>query len=76
MSAPTSSTPFRLTLVSGAGHATMGNVNLLLLGMLLAGSIAGIALGSRLTGKLPDWLLRMALSIVLMFASYQLYIKI
>lgn len=65
-----------LTLVSGAGHATMGNVNILLLAMLLAGSIPGIALGSRLTGKLPDWLLRIALAMVLMFAAYQLYQKI
>lgn len=65
-----------LTLVSGAGHAGMGNVNLLLLAMLLAGSIPGIALGSRLTGRLPDWLLRVALACVLTFAAYQLYLKL
>lgn len=65
-----------LTLISGAGHAGMGNVNILLLVMLLAGSIPGIALGSRLTGKLPDWLLRVALACVLMFAAYQLYLKL
>lgn len=65
-----------LTLISGAGHASMGNVNLTLLAMLLAGSIPGIALGSRLTGKLPDWFLRIALALVLMFAAYQLYLKI
>lgn len=64
-----------LTLVSGLGHAGMGNVNLPLLAMLLAGSIPGIAIGSRLTGKLPDWLLRIALSLVLLFAAYQLYAK-
>lgn len=64
-----------LTLVSGAGHATMGNVNLTLLGLLLAGSIAGIAIGSRLAGRLPDWLLRTALSMVLVVAAYQLYAK-
>lgn len=65
-----------LTLISGAGHASMGNVNVVLLGMLLAGSVPGIALGSRLTGKLPNWLLRIALSTVLTFAAYQLYLKI
>lgn len=65
-----------LTLISGAGHASMGNVDLGLLAMLLVGSIPGIALGSRLTGKLPDWLLRVALALVLMFAAYQLYLKI
>lgn len=65
-----------LTLISGAGHAGMGNVNIVLLVMLLAGSVPGIALGSRLTGKLPDWLLRIALASVLMFAAYQLYLKL
>ncbi len=65
-----------LTIVSGLGHASMGNVNLTLLGLLLAGSIPGIALGSRLTGKLPDWLLRIALSAVLLLAAYQLAQKI
>ena len=54
----------------------MGNVNLTLLGLLLVGSIPGIALGSRLTGRLPDWILRIALALVLMFAAYQLYLKI
>lgn len=65
-----------LTIVSGIGHAGMGNVNLPLLGVLLIGSIPGIALGSRLTGKLPDWILRVTLSGVLLFAAYQLYQKL
>lgn len=65
-----------LTLVSGVGHASMGNVNLTLLGLLLLGSIPGIAIGARLTGKLPDRVLRAALAAVLMFAAYQLYKKI
>jgi uncharacterized protein len=65
-----------LTLISGLGHASMGNANLTLLGLLLVGSIPGIALGSRLTGKLPDWLLRIALSAVLLLAAYQLAQKI
>lgn len=65
-----------LTLVSGLGHASMGNANLTLLGLLLIGSLPGIALGSRLTGKLPDWLLRIALSAVLLLAAYQLAQKI
>lgn len=65
-----------LTLISGAGHAGMGNVNLGLLGLLLVGSLPGIAIGSRLTGRLPDSILRIALALVLMFAAYQLYQKI
>jgi uncharacterized membrane protein YfcA len=46
-----------------------------LLGLLLAGSLPGIALGSRLTGRLPDWFLRFALAVILVFAAYQLYAK-
>lgn len=64
-----------LTLVSGLGHLGMGNTDFALLGMLLAGSLPGIALGSRLTGLLPDWLLRTALAAILVFAAYQLHAK-
>jgi uncharacterized membrane protein YfcA len=65
-----------LTLVSGLGHMSMGNSNFLLLGLLLVGSLPGIAIGSRLTGRLPDWFLRIALAIILCFAAYQLAQKI
>jgi len=65
-----------LTLISGLGHLSMGNVNLGLLAVLLAGSIPGIAIGSRLTGLLPDWLLRLALAVILCFAAYQLSRKL
>jgi hypothetical protein len=65
-----------LTLVSGLGHLSMGNANFTLLALLLAGSIPGIAIGSRLTGRLPDPVLRIALSVILVFAAYQLSAKI
>ena len=65
-----------LTLVSGLGHMSMGNVNFTLLGLLLAGSLPGIAIGSRLTGRLPDWLLRGFLAVILCFAAYQLAQKL
>jgi uncharacterized membrane protein YfcA len=61
-----------LTLISGLGHMSIGNTSFALLGLLLAGSLPGIAIGSRLTGKLPDWVLRLFLSIILCFAAYQL----
>ena len=64
-----------LTLVSGLGHLSMGNANFTLLGLLLAGSLPGIAIGARLTGRLPDWFLRVALAIILVFAAYQLWLK-
>jgi uncharacterized protein len=65
-----------LTLISGLGHLSMGNTNLTLLGLLLVGSLPGIAIGSRLTGRLPDQFLRLALATILCFAAYQLSRKI
>jgi uncharacterized protein len=59
-----------LTLLAGAGHAGMGNVDVTLLLGLLLGSVPGIALGSRVTGRIPDWLLRLLLAIVLLYAAY------
>lgn len=35
---------------------------------LLAGSIPGFAIGSRITGIIPDWVPRVALSLVLCYA--------
>lgn len=64
-----------LTLVSGLAHMSMGNTDFKLLGLLLLGSLPGIAIGSRLTGTLPDKFLRLALAAILLFASYQLYLK-
>ncbi len=61
-----------LAFLSGAGHLGLGNVDWVILATLLAGSIPGIAIGTRLTGLLPDWLLRAVLSIVLLYAAYLL----
>lgn len=65
-----------LTLISGLGHLSIGNASFALLGLLLVGSIPGIAIGSRLTGLLPDWLLRAFLALILCFAAYQLAHKL
>ncbi|MGQ0456612.1 MAG: sulfite exporter TauE/SafE family protein [Hyphomicrobium sp.] len=65
-----------LTLVSGLAHVGMGNADFKLLAVLLAGSLPGIAIGSRLTGKLPDAFLRGALAMILCFAAYALLQKI
>ncbi len=61
-----------LAFVAGLGHLGMGNFDYVLLGQLLIGSIPGIALGARLTGLIPDWLLRLALAVVLLVAAYLL----
>ncbi|MEW5964552.1 MAG: sulfite exporter TauE/SafE family protein [Pseudomonadota bacterium] len=64
-----------LTMLSGLGHLGLGHVDLGVLAAMLAGSIPGIALGSRLTGCLPDWSLRLALSLVLLGAAWMLLAK-
>jgi uncharacterized membrane protein YfcA len=56
-----------LTLVAGLGHASMGNLDLELLGQLLIGSLPGIYIGSMLSGKVPDLFLRNAIAIMLFF---------
>ncbi|MBU2583050.1 MAG: sulfite exporter TauE/SafE family protein [Alphaproteobacteria bacterium] len=59
-----------LTLLAGLGHMSLGNIDFTILGALLAGSLPGIMLGARLTSTIPDWLLRLLLSAVLVYAAY------
>ena len=61
-----------LTLVAGLGHATMGNLDLGLLGQLLMGSLPGIFIGSMLSEKVPDLFLRNAIAGMLFFVGYKL----
>jgi uncharacterized membrane protein YfcA len=61
-----------LTFLAGMSHFGMGNVDLPILGLLLLGSVPGIALGSRITGLVPDWFLRITLALVLTWAAYSL----
>jgi uncharacterized protein len=61
-----------LTLVAGLGHASIGSVDWTLLGTLLAGSLPGIWLGSRLVRSAPDRLIRSLLSILLAYAGVRL----
>jgi uncharacterized protein len=61
-----------LTLVAGGGHLMMGNVDPRLLGLLLVGSIPGIYLGSHLSSRLPERLLRPALASLLVIVGARL----
>jgi len=54
-----------LTLVAGLGHAHLGTVDWGLLGSLLVGSLPGIWLGSMLSSRVPDRLLRSGLAALL-----------
>ncbi|MES2975744.1 MAG: sulfite exporter TauE/SafE family protein [Pseudomonadota bacterium] len=61
-----------LTLVAGLGHASIGSVDWPLLAKLLAGSLPGIWLGSRLVAKTPDRVIRTLLSVLLAYAGTKL----
>jgi uncharacterized protein len=55
-----------LTALGGFGHWTMGNVNFELLGSLLIGSLPGIWVGSHISAKIPEGMLRPILASALM----------
>ncbi|HEX5806918.1 MAG TPA: sulfite exporter TauE/SafE family protein [Macromonas sp.] len=61
-----------LTLVAGLGHASLGSVDWPLLLKLLAGSLPGIWIGSRLIHKTPERLVRSMLSVLLAYAGTKL----
>ncbi|GAB3682941.1 sulfite exporter TauE/SafE family protein [Salinisphaera aquimarina] len=55
-----------LTLIAGIGHLSLGTTDLPVLGMLLLGSLPGIYIGTRLSTRLPDGLLRPIISVLLL----------
>ena len=61
-----------LTLVAGLGHAAAGAVDWTLLVSLLIGSLPGIWLGSSLSRKIPERVLRTALAAMLLLIGGKL----
>jgi uncharacterized protein len=61
-----------LTLVAGLGHASLGTVNWPLLGLLLAGSLPGIWLGTHLVHRVNERYIRSILSLLLAWAGFKL----
>ncbi|HUC11479.1 MAG TPA: sulfite exporter TauE/SafE family protein [Stellaceae bacterium] len=61
-----------LTLVAGAGHLLLSSVDIRVLGLLLLGSLPGIFIGSQLAIRVPDTILRLALSGVLVIVGGRL----
>lgn len=61
-----------LTLVAGAGHWLLGNVDFHLMGTLLMGSIPGILIGSALAPRVPERFLRRAMALVLALVAVRL----
>jgi hypothetical protein len=67
-----------LTLVAGIGHWAMGAIDWHLMGILLVGSLPGIAIGSYCAHRVPEPVLRLVLATTLIvvsgnLASHELY---
>ena len=63
-----------LTMLAGLGHASLGGVDVHLLGNLLLGSLPGVYVGSHLSRTLPERLLRTLLAGVLILVAVRLVI--
>lgn len=62
-----------LTFAAGAAHLAMGQIDAALTLSLLAGSIPGVLVGSRITVRIPEPLLRDALASILLILSILSY---
>ncbi len=58
--------------VSAIGHAGLGTINYKLLGGLLIGSVPGVWIGSRLTARFPEKVLRPVLATTLLYVGLKL----
>ena len=61
-----------LTLVAGIGHWALGSIDWHLLGALLTGSIPGIILGSYVSVRVPEAVLRFTLATTLILVAGKL----
>nr|WP_234891099.1 sulfite exporter TauE/SafE family protein [Agrobacterium vitis] len=61
-----------LTLIGGIGYWVIGDVNWVLLGSLLIGSIPGIVLGSYAAPRLPEKAVRIILALILVIVAAKL----
>ena len=58
--------------VAALGHTSFGDVDWRVTGSLLAGSLPGVYLGSRLCAKVDERPLRAAVLVILAYAAYRL----
>ena len=61
-----------LTALAGMGHMALGTVNLVLLGSLLLGSLPGIYIGSHMSAKVPEEVLRPVLAAMLLIIGIKM----
>jgi uncharacterized membrane protein YfcA len=64
-----------LTAVAGMGHLALGTVDLVLLGSLLLGSLPGIYIGSHLSAKVPEGILRPVLATMLLIIGARMVLN-
>ncbi|NOS88575.1 MAG: sulfite exporter TauE/SafE family protein, partial [Methylococcaceae bacterium] len=64
-----------LTAVAGIGHLSLGNVDVVLLGSLLVGSLPGIWIGSHLSAKIPERFLRPVLASILLLIGLKFVLQ-
>lgn len=55
-----------VALIAGLGHLALGNVDFALLGWLLVGSLPGVWIGSSMSAKAPDRVVRNAIAVILL----------
>jgi len=61
-----------LTAIAGIGHMALGTVDFVLLGSLLLGSLPGIYIGSHLSAKVPEQVLRPLLATMLLIIGMKM----
>jgi uncharacterized membrane protein YfcA len=61
-----------LTAIAGMGHLALGTVDIVLLGSLLLGSLPGIYIGSHLSAKVPEKVLRPVLATMLLIIGLKM----
>ena len=61
--------------MAGLGHLNMGTVDFVLLGSLLLGSLPGIYIGSRLSAKVPEGVLRPVLATMLLIIGARMVLN-
>ncbi len=61
-----------LTLIAGIGHWAMGSIDWQLMGVLLIGSLPGIAIGSYCAVRVPETALRLMLATILIVVAGRL----
>ena len=64
-----------LTLVAGMGHLLLGAIDWLLLVSLLIGSVPGITVGSHMSARLPERVLRPILAAILVIVGIRMLLK-